>query len=614
MKGLVYFMQQIAKQIAENATFQAFINCYIREVRSGHWVKKEEWIKEQRLSALITEAHILELELPRQNIRFAFGVEYKSLVGRQVIGTPLKYCTKQKQWLVEDKLTILITLIQELHCMAKMDGCLKLSSHYDELILRIIESYQTMANYIEKSLGGDKQPEASGTFIEAEQSLLLGHWLHPTPKSRQGMADWQQTSFAPELQGSFQLHYFRVDRKMVKESSILEKSASDHIVQSLLKSQPDFVTSEKNCFIPVHPLQAQWLLQQQYVKKAIAEGFIKYEGALGAFYTATSSIRTVYNSQEEMMYKFSIPVKITNSLRVNRTHELKAGIAMARLMHKIDFLQNHPSFQMIHDPAYMTVEFPKQTESGFEVIFRSNVFPEGQDEGICMIATLVQEPLLEENSKLCQLIMKIAQSEFRPLESVSLDWFKDYWTCAIEPLLRLYDENGIALEAHQQNSLLNISSGYPTTYYYRDNQGYYLSKAYKDVLLSIEPSLHETEELFYEDALIQDRFTYYLFMNQLFPVISRFGADQLINENVLLKWSIDQLHLLEKEFTGFGKAFVRNILNQEELAFKANLLTRFHDVDELEAELEQAVYTKIPNPFVRQYEEADYAAATAFSF
>ncbi|WP_281486442.1 IucA/IucC family protein [Lysinibacillus sphaericus] len=606
-------MQQIAKQIAKNATFQAFMNCYIREVRSGHWVKKEEWIKEQRLSALITEAYILELELPRQNIRFAFGVEYKSLVGRHVFGASLKYCTKQKQWLVEDKLTILITLIQELHCTTKMDGCLKLSSHFDELILRIIESYQTMAHYIEKSFEGDKQHRASDTFIEAEQSLLLGHWLHPTPKSRQGMADWQQTSFAPELQGSFQLHYFRVDRKMVNEASVLEISASEHIARSLIKSQPEFVKSENVCFIPVHPLQAQWLLQQQYVKKAIAEDLIKYEGALGTYYTATSSIRTVYNAQEEMMYKFSIPVKITNSLRVNRTHELKAGIAMARLMKKIDFLQKHSSFQMMNDPAYMTIEFPNQTESGFEVIFRSNIFPKGHDEGICMIATLVQEPLLEEKSKLCQLIMKIAQSEFRSLESVSLDWFKVYWTNAIEPLLRLYDEHGIALEAHQQNSLLNISSGYPTTYYYRDNQGYYLSKAYKDVLLSIEPSLHETEELFYEDALIHDRFTYYLFMNQLFPVIARFGADQLINENELLKWSMDQLHLLEKEFTGFGKIFVRNILKQEELAFKANLLTRFHDVDELEAELEQAVYTKIPNPFVIQFEEAEYAAATAFS-
>lgn len=607
-------MQQVAKQIAENATFQAFMNCYIREVSSGHWVKKEEWIKEQRLSILITEAHMLELELPMQNTRFAFGVEYKSLVGRHTFGVALKYCTKQKQWLLEDKLTILITLIQELHLMAKADGCSELSSCFDELILRIIESYQTMANYIEKSLEDKKPNGANDTFIEAEQSLLFGHWLHPTPKSRQGMANWQQTSFAPELQGSFQLHYFRVDRKIVKESSVLERSASELISQSLTKSQPDFVKSEKDCLIPMHPLQAQWLLQQQYVKKAIAEGLIKYEGALGAFYTATSSIRTVYSSNEEMMYKFSIPVKITNSLRVNRTHELKAGIVMARLMNKIDFLQNHSSFQMIDDPAYMTVEFPNQTESGFEVIFRSNIFPKGHDEGICMIAALVQEPLPKEKSRLCQLIMKLAQSEFRSLESVSLDWFKAYWKCAIESLLRLYDEYGIALEAHQQNSVLDISSGYPTTYYYRDNQGYYLSKTYKEELLSIEPSLHETEELFYEDALIHDRFAYYLFMNQLFPVISRFGADQLVDEKVLLKWSIDQLHLLEKEFTGHGKAFVRNILKQENLAFKANLLTRFHDVDELEAELEQAVYTKIPNPFVLQYEEAEYAAATAFSF
>ncbi|WP_342539416.1 IucA/IucC family protein [Sporosarcina sp. FSL K6-1540] len=607
-------MQQVAKQIAENATFQAFMNCYIREVSSGHWVKKEEWIKEQRLSILITEAHMLELELPMQNTRFAFGVEYKSLVGRHTFGVALKYCTKQKQWLLEDKLTILITLIQELHLMAKADGCSELSSCFDELILRIIESYQTMANYIEKSLEDKKPNGANDTFIEAEQSLLFGHWLHPTPKSRQGMANWQQTSFAPELQGSFQLHYFRVDRKIVKESSVLERSASELISQSLTKSQPDFVMSEKDCLIPMHPLQAQWLLQQQYVKKAIAEGLIKYEGALGAFYTATSSIRTVYSPNEEMMYKFSIPVKITNSLRVNRTHELKAGIVMARLMNKIDFLQNQSSFQMIDDPAYMTVEFPNQTESGFEVIFRSNIFPKGHDKGICMIAALVQEPLPKEKSRLCQLIMKLSQSEFRSLESVSLDWFKAYWKCAIESLLRLYDEYGIALEAHQQNSVLNISSGYPTTYYYRDNQGYYLSKTYKEELLSIEPSLHETEELFYEDALIHDRFAYYLFMNQLFPVISRFGADQLVDEKILLKWSIDQLYLLEKEFTGHGKAFVRNILKQENLAFKANLLTRFHDVDELEAELEQAVYTKIPNPFVLQYEEAEYAAATAFSF
>ncbi|WP_276524783.1 IucA/IucC family protein, partial [Lysinibacillus fusiformis] len=87
------------------------------------------------------------------------------------------------------------------------------------------------------------------------------------------------------LQGSFLPHYFRVDRKNVKESSVLEKSASELISQSLTTSQPDFVMSEKDCLIPMHPLQAQWLLQQPHVKKALAEGWIKYEGALGSLYT-----------------------------------------------------------------------------------------------------------------------------------------------------------------------------------------------------------------------------------------------------------------------------------------------------------------------------------------
>src|SRR5690606_13383798 len=141
---------------------------------------------------------------------------------------------------------------------------------------------------------------------------------------------------------------------------------------------------------------------------------------------------------------------------------------------------------------------------------------------------------------LYQLIVKKAQMESRSLEHVSMDWFKAYWGCAIEPLIRLYDEYGIALEAHQQNSVLDVSSCYPKIYYYRDNQGYYLSKSHKQILLAQEPSLAESPELFYEDELIHERFTYYLLMNQLFSVINRFGADQLIEERTLLAWSAEQ--------------------------------------------------------------------------
>ena len=35
-------MHNSAKSIAENASYQAFMNCYVREVGDVNWVKKNE--------------------------------------------------------------------------------------------------------------------------------------------------------------------------------------------------------------------------------------------------------------------------------------------------------------------------------------------------------------------------------------------------------------------------------------------------------------------------------------------------------------------------------------------------------------------------------------------
>jgi siderophore synthetase component len=41
------------------------------------------------------------------------------------------------------------------------------------------------------------------------------------------------------------------------------------------------------------------------------------------------------------------------------------------------------------------------------------------------------------------------------------------------------------------------------------------------------------------------------------------------------------------------------VLEDSRLPYKGNLLTRVHDVDELNADLEMAVYTSIANPLYR---------------
>ncbi len=79
--------------------------------------------------------------------------------------------------------------------------------------------------------------------------------------------------------------------------------------------------------------------------KKIEEGVLESIGLLGRSYAPTSSIRTVYHPEDDWMYKFSIPVKVTNSLRANRLHELKAGVVMARLVKKISFFKNILHFE-----------------------------------------------------------------------------------------------------------------------------------------------------------------------------------------------------------------------------------------------------------------------------
>lgn len=603
-------MAPSTKHIAESASFQAFVNGFIRETGAG-CMRPLTSVDKVELQQKMHGPFIMELHLPKQKTTLWIDVLYRSLVGRHTFGDVFQVKQGGK-WQLEEPFSAMILLIQELHAQAKSNPE-KRSSCFEECLLRMIDSLQTMQSYIDvRRKDGAKLYESKQRFIDSEQSLLYGHWLHPTPKSRQGMAYWQHSLYAPELKGWFQLHYFLVHHGLVEHGSLFERSACELVAQDVGAATFLNEGNKKWIVFPMHPLQAQYLLKQTPVINVMEQGLIKDIGPVGKLFSATSSIRTVTSELGKWMYKFSIPVKVTNSLRLNRRHELQAGMLVATLLRHSKTIRMNKGFHMIGDSAYMTVRLPGMEESGFETIIRENPFQDG-GAGVTSIAALTQDPLPGYHSKLADLIKKIAVRECLPVSTVSLNWFKQYIDMAVRPLIHLYDELGLALEAHQQNSLLNIYNGYPSAFYYRDNQGYYLANSYKGALLAKEPKLKEAGGLFYKDALIDDRFAYYLVLNQVFSLICRFGVDGLQEEAVLLEVLRSALTEMEVTLVGAGKRFVQGLLRNEQLAFKANLLTRFHDVDELAEELEQAVYTSIKNPFKRTGKKEGVAYAHAGS-
>ncbi|WP_096086858.1 IucA/IucC family protein [Agaribacterium haliotis] len=607
-------MTLTSREIAEQASFHAFANCYLREVDGGRWLSSDEIPPpDKRPDIVFLGNQLLQLDLPCVGLHVLFDVAYRSRVGRHHFHA-VYTCSNTDfgAWQGAELMYLIISLVRELY-QAQLSpsgsdsykDSVKLNEM--ELLSRVMDSYQLMTKFLELRKGDASL--LSDLFIDAEQSALVGHWLHPTPKSRQGMAFWQLAHYSPELRGAFQLHYFSVDKSLVLEASLLDNSASQ-ILADELKACDTVSIEPGHVAIPVHPLQAHFLLLQTWVRDLLADGRMKYLGERGDAYTATSSVRTLFNAKSKWMLKFSIPVKITNSLRSNMRDELEDGMLIHSFLEKSGFMAANPQFKMVDDPAYITVNKPGdgEAESGFELVLRRNLFSDGygksKGEGVCTVLSLCQASplgLIDKPTLLKQVIEKLADKEQRSLADVAMHWFDRYWHCSIETLIRLYDEHGIALEAHQQNALLDISSGYPSCFYYRDSQGYYISKNYHSTIASVEDQMRFSR-MIYDDKWIFNAFSYYVVVNQLFAIIYRLGADKLIDEQSLIKRAQAKLRQQHQAMNGIGAAFIEHLLTSAELSSKNNLLARVNDIDELHEGMERSVYATMKNPLCEHAE------------
>ncbi|BCE12211.1 hypothetical protein RSC2_04007 [Bacillus paralicheniformis] len=475
-------------------------------------------------------------------------------------------------------------------------------------MLRVILSCRNISRYVEERAGDQNElSRADFTFIEAEQSLLLGHLMHPTPKSRQGMKPEEENIFSPELKGEFQLHYFKAHASLVLHDSSTGTKAP-LVIQEELRNDPmidnawlDEQTADPDfALLPAHPLQARALLEEPYVQKLIDQGLLTYLGAKGRTFTATSSVRTVYSKHSRYMYKFSVPIKITNSLRVNKQKELDRGVEMARLLQTElgqRLKQEFPGFRVITDPAYISIR-GENGESGFEVVIRENPFYE-DDRSACLVAGLCQDHAFGKESRLSSVIRGLALEEGRTTEEVSIDWFDKYLSISLEPVLWLFETYGLAIEAHQQNAVIRLKNGYPETFYYRDNQGYYYSKSKAGILSKLIEDLSERSETICTDGVAVERLRYYFFFNHLFGLVNGFGCEGLIREETLLSMIRERLEKAEHIY-GITE-LTDSLLRFSELPCKANLLTRFYDMDELTGSLEtQSRYTSVGNPLLKE--------------
>ncbi|WP_431948483.1 IucA/IucC family protein [Actinacidiphila sp. bgisy167] len=473
------------------------------------------------------------------------------------------------------------------------------------LVARVADSVRQTAGFLTARRARPAAPEGTHPFLDAEQDLVLGHPLHPAPKSREGLTEAEAAVYAPESRGAFALHWLAVHRCLLATESAWTERGRPVPAARLLAALagPELTTRlpADTVPLPLHPWQAREVAHRPGVRALLEAGLLHDLGAAGEPWHPTSSLRTVYRPGARAMLKLSLGLRITNSRRENLRKELHRGVEVHRLLRAglaVRWHAAHPGFDIVRDPAWLAVDTASGVPvPGLDVVVRHNPFGPG-DRVRCLAGLTAPRPVPDGGalrSHLAELLSRLAARTGRPMTAVATEWFLRYLDAVVRPVLWLDGEAGIALEAHQQNTLVVLDAdGWPAGGRYRDNQGYYFRESARAGLTALLPGAGEKSDTFVADAVADERFAYYLGVNNVLGLVGAFGSQHLADERVLLA---ALRHFLARAARNGRSGLPARLLGEPLLRCKANLLTRLHGMDELAGPVAtQSVYVAVPNP------------------
>ncbi|MYR44274.1 IucA/IucC family protein [Streptomyces sp. SID5910] len=555
------------------------------------------WTREAGLPA--PDDGLLHIPLPASGTALVVPVAYWSPTGLHRFGPP-RLAGAPASAPAPDAVAVAALLARE---TAREAG-----PHGTDLVARVADSVRRTALFLRER--AERPGDTPDLFLAAEQALLLGHPLHPTPKSREGLTDAETLLYSPELRGSFPLHWLAVAPSVLATDSAWTERGRP-VSAALLTARlagPGLALPDGYAALPLHPWQFREARHRPGTRALLDAGLLRDLGAHGDPWHPTSSLRTVHRSAAPAMLKLSLALHITNSRRENLRKELHRGVEVHRLLRaglSRRWRAAHPDFDIVRDPAWIAVDAPDGTPvPGLDAVVRHNPFRPSDDVS-CVAALVAPRPAdgadgtgPAARSRLGEIVTRLARRTGRPRGAVAAEWFLRYLEHVVRPVLWLDAEAGIALEAHQQNTLLLLDTdGWPAGGRYRDNQGYYFRESRRTELDARLPGIGTRSDTFVSDEVTDERFAYYLAVNNVFGLVGALGSQGLADERLLLAAFRRFLGRLASGPAPLRGALPARLLDSPVLRCKANLLTRLHGLDELVGPVDtQSVYVTITNP------------------
>ncbi|HAW0182661.1 TPA: SidA/IucD/PvdA family monooxygenase [Escherichia coli] len=500
-----------SEKSATDVAAQCFLNALIRETKD--WQLAE--YPPDELIIPLDEQKSLHFRVayfsPTQHHRFAFPAHLVTASGSY----PVDFTTLSR--LIIDKLRhqlfLPVPLCETFH-------------------QRVLESYAHTQQTIDARHDWAILREKALNFGEAEQALLTGHAFHPAPKSHEPFNRQEAERYLPDMAPHFPLRWFSVDKTQIAGES-LHLNLQQRLTRFAAENAPQLLNelSDNQWLFPLHPWQGEYLLQQVWCQALFAKGLIRDLGEAGTSWLPTTSSRSLYCATSRDMIKFSLSVRLTNSVRTLSVKEVERGMRLARLAQTDGWqmLQaRFPTFRVMQEDGWAGLRDLNgniMQESLFSL--RENLLLEQPQSQTNVLVSLTQAAPDGGDSLLVSAVKRLSDRLGITVQQAAHAWVDAYCQQVLKPLFTAEADYGLVLLAHQQNILVQMLGDLPVGFIYRDCQGSAFMPHATEWLDTIDEA--QAENIFTREQLLR-YFPYYLLVNSTFAVTAALGgADLFLN-------------------------------------------------------------------------------------
>ncbi len=440
-------------------------------------------------------------------------------------------------------------------------------------------------------------------YLSSEQLLLLGHPFHPYPKCKLGMTVEDMRSYAPEFQNSFKLVWLSTNLKML--FSECDKSE----LQEKLLSVAEYDLAEINAnmtYIPMHPWQWNNLREREDIKLLLSRETILEIGEGRNDWYALSSLRSIYSKGAPFQLKFSMDVKLTNSIRHLTPMEAIRGKQMETVFTNEGVASFNDKFKILNEAYYAAL----LDSEGNEIIESTFQLRESFDNKDCLLLASLAE--INPYTGSTHLRESIENSVEINKHLARKNWFDAFLKNVIGPFLDLADEYGVLLGAHMQNIILKMEDGLPIGVIYRDTQGTGFTLKGLEQYGDKYDFIKDSKGNILDQNDVNKVYTYYLIINSVFNTICALADGNSKDEIYHLSQFRNYIYSRRDH-----SSFIHYLLESETYFQKGNFRCCVTNINENTVANPWNIYNKIDNPIVkylrrpRQYDGILYETRTA---